>query len=172
MSTYWFELQIGPVQDLEEAADRLYSRCGDAMLAGDTSGGTVDFSREARNAIEAVLTAITDTEQAGLQVTGVVEDLVTVDDIAERAGRTSQAVSHWITNTRGPGGFPAPVLNRMWSWAEVAQWLADARLGDVDVIAAEIASAVAEADVLLRARRVLRQAPSAQRKALLELIDV
>lgn len=171
MSTYWFELQVGPVQNLEEAADRLYSRCGDAMLAGDTGGGTVGFSREARSAIEAVLTAITDTEQAGLQVTGVVEDLVTIDDIAERAGRSSQAVSHWVTGKRGPGGFPAPVLNRMWSWAQVAQWLADARLGDIDVIAAETASAVAEADVLLRARHVLRQAPSGRRKALRDLID-
>ncbi|MFF5264573.1 hypothetical protein ACFY4C_37095 [Actinomadura viridis] len=71
MDTYWFELQVGPVPNLEESADRLYSRCGDAMLAGDTRGGAVSFSREARNENEAVRTAINDAEQAGLQVTGV-----------------------------------------------------------------------------------------------------
>lgn len=89
MSTYWFELEVGPVSDLEEAAERLYSRCGDGQLSGDEQGGTVLFSREAPNAIGAILSAIDDSERSGLAVTGVMEDLVTIDDIAEKSGRSA-----------------------------------------------------------------------------------
>ncbi|MEU5993523.1 hypothetical protein ABZ806_31520 [Spirillospora sp. NPDC047418] len=38
MSIYWFELDVGPVGDLEEAAERLYSRRGDGQLSGDEHG--------------------------------------------------------------------------------------------------------------------------------------
>jgi hypothetical protein len=61
------------VSDLEDAAERLYSVCGDGQLAGDERGGTVVFSREAVNAIEAILSAIDDSERAGLPVTGITE---------------------------------------------------------------------------------------------------
>ncbi|RAY13790.1 hypothetical protein DPM19_19250 [Actinomadura craniellae] len=176
MSTYWFELVVGPVGDLEEVAERLYAICGDGQPSGDGRGGAVLFSRESRNAVEAILSAIDDSERAGLTVTGVAEDLVTVDDIAEKTGRSGQAVGHWITGERGPGGFPAPVIHRssrirLYSWAQVSRWLAGAGLGRVDQVAAEAATAAAEVDVLLRARQVLRNAPSARRTALARLID-
>jgi hypothetical protein len=176
MSTYWFELETGPVQDLEEAAERLYSVCDDGQLAGDERGGTISFSREALNAAKAILSAIDDSERAGLSVTGVTEDLVTVEDIAEKTGRTSQAVGHWITGERGPGHFPDPVIHRssrirLYSWAQVTHWLSDARLGDMDPAAAEVAGAAAEVNTLLRARQVLRDAPTAQREAMAKLVD-
>jgi hypothetical protein len=175
MSTYWFELQIGPVNDLEGAAERLYSVCGDGQLAGDERDGTVLFSREALNATGAILSAIDDSERAGLSVTGVTEDLVTVEDIAEKTGRSAQAVGHWITGERGPGRFPAPVIHRssrvkLYSWAQVSRWLSDARLGKVDPAAAEVAAAAAAVDALLRARQILRQAPTAQRDAMAKLV--
>jgi hypothetical protein len=37
--------------DAKEAAERLYSICGDGQLSGDERGGTILFSREAVNAI-------------------------------------------------------------------------------------------------------------------------
>jgi hypothetical protein len=175
MSTYWFELEIGPVSDLEEAAEQLYSRCGDGQLSGDERGGTIAFSREARNATEAILSAIDDSERSGLSVTGVMEDLVTIDDIAEKTGRSAQAVGHWTTGQRGPGSFPAPVIHRssrikLYSWAQASCWLSDAGLGRVDSIAAEVATAAVEVDALLRARQVLREAPSGRREALAKLV--
>lgn len=175
MSIYWFELEIGPVSDLEDSAERLYSRCGDGQLSGDEHGGTILFSREARNAIEAILSAIDDSEHSGLSVTGVMEDLVTIDDIAEKTGRSAQAVGHWTTGQRGPGAFPAPAIHRssrikLYSWAQISRWLSDAGLGRVDAIAAEVATAAVEVDALLRARQVLRDAPSAQRDKLAKLI--
>lgn len=175
MSTYWFELQTGPVGDLEESAERLYSRCGDGQLSGDEHGGTILFSRQARNATEAILSAIDDSERSGLPVTGVTEDLVTVDDIAEKTSRSAQAVGHWTTGERGPGAFPAPVVHRssrikLYSWAQVSRWLSDAGLGRVDSVAAEVAAAAAEVDALLRARQILRDAPSGRREALAKLV--
>lgn len=175
MSTYWFELEVGPVSDLDDAAERLYSVCGDGQLAGDERGGTVVFSREAVNATEAILTAIEDSERAGLSVTGIMEDLVTVEDIAEKTSRSAQAVGHWITGERGPGGFPAPVIHRssrikLYSWAQVSQWLSSARLGPVDPIAVEVAVAAADVDALLRARQVLRHASTGRRAALAKLL--
>jgi hypothetical protein len=177
MSTYWFELEVGPVSDLEGAAEALYARCGDGQLAADERGGTIVFSREARNALMAILTAIDDSERAGLLVTGVMEDLVTVEDIAEKTGRTGQAVGHWITGERGPGGFPAPVFHRgsrinVYSWAAVSRWLSEAGLGRIDAVAAEAAAAAAAVGVLLSARRVLRSATSTQRDALAKLVTV
>ncbi|WP_242904027.1 hypothetical protein [Actinomadura terrae] len=175
MMIYWFELEVGAVGDLEEAAERLYSRCGDAQLSGDEHGGTVAFSREARNATEAILSAIDDSERSGLAVTGVMEDLVTVDDIAEKTGRSAPAVGHWTTGERGPGAFPDPVVHRgsrvkLYSWAQVSRWLADAGLGRVDSVAAEVAGAAADVDALLRARQVLRDAPSGRREVLVKLV--
>lgn len=175
MSIYWFELETGPVSDLEEAAERLYSHCGDGQLSGDEHGGTVLFSREARNAIEAILSAIDDSERSGLSVTGVMEDLVTIDDIAEKTGRSVPAVGHWTTGERGPGGFPAPVIHRgsrvkLYSWAQVSRWLAEAGLGKVDSVAAEVAAAAVDVDALLRARQILRDAPSGRREVLAKLV--
>jgi hypothetical protein len=176
MSTYWFELEVGPVDDLEGAAERLYSVCGDGQLAGSEQGGTIMFSREARNATEAILSAIDDSERAGLSVAGVMEDLVTIEDIATKTGRSAQAVGHWTTGERGPGHFPVPVIHRssrikLYSWAQVSRWLSDARLGEVDPAAAEVAAAAAEVDALLRARQILRDAPTAQRHAMAKLVD-
>jgi hypothetical protein len=175
MTTYWFELEIGPVGDLEEAAERLYSICGDGQLAGDERGGTITFSREALNAVRAILSAIDDSERAGLSVTSVMEDLVTVDDIAEKTSRSAQAVGHWITGERGPGTFPDPVVYRgsrikLYSWAQVSRWLSEARLGHVDPAAAEVAAAAAEVNALLHARQVLRDAPTAHREAMAKLV--
>jgi hypothetical protein len=175
MSTYWFELEVEPISDLDDSAERLYTVCGDGQLAGDEKGGTVVFSREAANAIEAILSAIEDTEGAGLSVTGIMEDLVTVEDIAEKTSRSAQAVGHWITGERGPGGFPAPVIHRssrvrLYSWAQVSQWLSSTELGPVDPIAVEVAAAAADVDAVLRARQVLRHAQKGRRAALARLV--
>src|SRR5215472_11146648 len=101
MITYWFELMVGPVPDLDAAAERLHEAFGDSgadgLLAGDEHGGSITFSREAPSAMDAILSALDDAEAAGLTVTGVVEDLVTVADIAEKTGKTVQAVGHWTT---------------------------------------------------------------------------
>jgi hypothetical protein len=169
--TYWFELMVGPVPDLDVAAERLYEAFGDkgadGMLAGDERGGSITFSREAPSAMDAILSALDDAETAGLTVTGVVEDLVTVADIAEKTGKTAQAVGHWTTGARGEG-FPEPVIHRgerirLYSWAAVSAWLAATGRGEAEPGVAETAVAAAEVDAYLAVRRALQNAPSAYR---------
>lgn len=56
------------------------------------------------------------------------EDLVSQTDIAERTGKTRQAINHWIKRDRHRSGFPAPAYGAqsrspLWRWSDVAAWL-------------------------------------------------
>ena len=155
-----------PVTDghTEVLADRL-TACGgiDATVQAGHRGGTVMFSREADDAIQAIVSAIEDVEAVGMTATGVTEDRVTVEDIAERAGVTVTAVRYWISGGRGPGGFPEPKVPRtrgsLYSWAEVSAWLSRGRLGHVDHLAAETARAASLIHHALAVRRGIRELP-------------
>jgi hypothetical protein len=157
----------GDLGDPEQVADVLYGcGCDDATvsLERDGSAGYADFDREAIDALTAVVTAVEQIEAAGLHVVSVGDDLVSVADIAERAGRSQQAVSAWINQVRGPGGFPPARTDRHWgavySWAEVADWLARHGLVDLDPTAAEVATACATVSAVLDARAKLRALPT------------
>jgi predicted DNA-binding transcriptional regulator AlpA len=61
------------------------------------------------------------------------QDLVSVSDIAQRAGRSRESVRLLVGAGRGPGGFPAPVgvvgdEIKVWPWSEVRDWF-DKALG-------------------------------------------
>jgi hypothetical protein len=167
MNTYWFDIEVaGPVTEehTEALADRLATRGGiDATVQADHRGGSVMFSREADDAIQAIVSAIEDIEAVGMTATGVTEDRVTVDDIAERASVTVTAVRYWISGGRGPGGFPQPKVARargsLYSWAEVSAWLSKAKLGQVDHLAAETARAASLVHDALAVRRGIRALP-------------
>lgn len=67
-------------------------------------------------------------EQSGLSpVRLCAGDWVTAADIAERVGRSREAVRLWALGRLGPGGFPPPLNpgndTLFYSWAEVAPWL-------------------------------------------------
>ena len=100
MNTYWFDLEVGgPVTDdhVEALGDILTAADGiDATVQADHRGGKVMFNREAHDAIEAITSAIEQVTAAGMDVTGVTEDLVVTDEIAERAQVTPAAVRYWI----------------------------------------------------------------------------
>ena len=63
-------------------------------------------------------------------------DLVTTSDIAQRVGVSREAVRKWVKDTRKP--FPTQFDNitaghqRVWRWAEVADWLLKAKSIDMD----------------------------------------
>lgn len=178
MNVYWFEVEVaGPVteEDLDALGDVLTAGDGiDATPQADERGGVVMFSREAEDAVQAVVSAVRDVEAAGMNVTGVVEDRVVAAEIAERAKVTSASVRYWITGERGPGNFPLPVVRRerasMYSWAEVAAWLAWAKLGDVDHVAAETAQACLIVDAAVTVRNGLREMPRHNRPLIRELV--
>jgi hypothetical protein len=178
MNVYWFDLEVaGPVTDvqIEALGELLASRDGiDATVQADHRGGAVMFSREADDAVQAIVSAIEDVEAAGMVVAGVAEDRVTVEEIAERAKVTSASVRYWIAGDRGPGGFPEPKVRRpraaLYSWAEVSAWLTTARLGDVDHLAAETARACALLQAVLIVRQGMRELPKHDRPLVARLV--
>lgn len=178
MNVYWFDLQVaGPVTDdhIESLGEMLASGDGiDATVQADHQGGVVMFSREAGDALQAVVSAIEHVETAGMTVTGVTDDHVTIDEIAERAKVTTTSVRYWIAGDRGPGGFPEPKVRRpragIYSWAEVSAWLAAAKLGEVDHVAAETARACVIIHAALIVRRGLRELPEHDRPFLARLV--
>jgi hypothetical protein len=178
MNVYWFEVTVaGPVtEDDAENLGELLSAAGgiDASVQAGERGGTVLFSREADDAVQAIVSAIGDVEAAGISVTGVTEDLVVIDEIAQRAKVTSAAVRYWVSGERGPGGFPEPVVKRqrasLYSWAHVSAWLSAARLGAVDHVAEETARACALIDAALTVRQGLRELPKHDRPLITRLV--
>ncbi|GAA0995985.1 hypothetical protein GCM10009555_091070 [Acrocarpospora macrocephala] len=164
MNTYWFTIKTTgfPEEQLVSISDKLYGlleKSGgvDVLVAGDERGGEIEFSREAEDAVIAIVSAIEQVEQAGLEVVGVTEDIVDVDSIAERSGVSAAAVSNWTSGARGGGGFPRPVIERrrgsLWSWSQVSRWLEERKLGNVDHAAAEVARVARFFDAVLIARR-------------------
>jgi hypothetical protein len=178
VNTYWFDVEVGgPVTDehIEALGDVLSAAGGiDATVQADARGGTVAFSREADDAMQAVVSAVEHVIAAGMRVTGVTEDLVVAEDIAARAQVTSAAVRYWVTGERGPGGFPEPKVRRqrasLYSWAEVSAWLATAKLGEVDYEAAQTARACALVNAALTVRKGMRELPAHDRPLLARLV--
>jgi hypothetical protein len=178
MNVYWFEVTVaGPVtEDDAENLGELLSAAGgiDATVQAGERGGMVLFSREADDAVQAIVSAIGDVEAAGISVTGVTEDLVVNDEIAQRAKVTPAAVRYWVSGDRGPGGFPDPVVKRqrasLYSWAQVSAWLSAARLGAVDYVAEETARACALINAALTVRRGLRELPKHGRPLITRLV--
>jgi hypothetical protein len=54
--------------NVDDADERLYSRCDDATFGGDPSRPFCHFDREAPTLIEAVTSAIRDVQAAGLAI--------------------------------------------------------------------------------------------------------
>lgn len=178
MNVYWFDVEVaGPVTDehVDALGDVLTAADGiDATVQAGEHGGVVAFSREADDAIQAIISAIEDVETAGMIATGVTEDLVTVDDIAARAKVTTASVRYWVSGARGPGDFPAPRVKRpkasLYSWADVSSWLEDAKLGEVDHVAAETAAACVLIRAALVVRRGLAELPKHDRPLVARLV--
>ena len=66
-------------------------------------------------------------DRAVLDPAGLITDLVTAAEVAERLGRSRESVRLLIAGKRGSGRFPAPVShlrarNRLWRWSDIAAW--------------------------------------------------
>jgi hypothetical protein len=126
--------QFGIVVDepIDEATQRaLLARCGDSTIERkpNRSGALITFDRAAPTLIDAILTAVRDLDAVGLFAARVRDDddLVTLAVIAQRVGRSREAVRLWSIGRTGPGGFPAPIdigaSVAYYRWSQVAPWL-------------------------------------------------
>lgn len=166
-----FSLRLARVLSrLEQEA--LCSDYGDMVVQHDPQlpASRVWVRRLAPTTLDAMLSAIRELDVLGLPPVGAVdEDLVTVEEIAQRVGRSRTAVRLWAAVSPGRGNFPAPVAvgpPAAYRWSDVVEWLR-VWLG-VDVPGHE--PVVAAVDLALRLRAL---APRVSRMAVLrDLVPV
>ncbi len=118
---------------LDPAADDFESRfytagCDDATVAFQKGHIIVDFAREAELLDAAIASAVACVQKAGAKVERIEPDpLVSLSDMAARAGLTRAAMTNYFKGTRAKD-FPAPVAkvtseSPLWDWATVARWM-------------------------------------------------
>lgn len=131
--------------DMEGFEDRFFEAgCDDATLSFQKGVIIVEFNRESVSFSHAVSTAYENVLRTGAAIERIEPDhLVSLTDIADRAGLTRQATSLYSNGDRG-GDFPRPVARvtskvPLWDWFEVAEWLfAREQINRETVVAAKI----------------------------------
>lgn len=177
MAVYPFELSFSAPAG-EEILNALYEAgWDDAVVSLDPrvgGNGVAAFDRDAPSAVHAIASAIQEGGNAGVQVTGVSEDLVTLSEVAERIGRGFSTVDHWANGRRGSGDFPAPRIarsrNSLYSWAEVTAWLHVRGMVELPEEALELAQVCEVADAMIRSRVLQEKLPAAERKKLADVV--
>jgi hypothetical protein len=155
MSMHHFTLVLDRQPTGAEIDALFEAGCDDASFEYGPAQSIGDFDREAPSLAAAIASAIRDIESVGFTVVGVVDyDMWTLGDVADRIGRSREAVRRYATGARGPGGFPQPVNpgregTTFYRWSEVAPWLRD-KLG-LDIPDTDPALVVA--NLLLQARQ-------------------
>ena len=132
MTTHEFTIiASGLDHEAEGFEDRFFEAgCDDATLSLQKGLIIVEFAREAVSFSNAVISAYEALLRAGGKVERIEPDtLVSLSDIAERCGKTRQAISLYTRGERGEH-FPAPIVrvtstSPLWDWEEVAGWLAE-----------------------------------------------
>lgn len=139
----------------EDFFDRFYAAgCDDATVAFQNGRIVADFTREAASLAEAIASAVAAVKKAGAKVERIEPDpLVSLSDMAARAGLTRAAMTHYFKGARGKD-FPAPVAkvtseSPLWDWASVARWMF--KSGKLDRAAAVAAEIVKQANEAVRA---------------------
>ena len=134
MDTYTFTLILDAAPEQVEGplADALFEAgCDDALLGSAEGVVHLDFDRETASLVEAISSAIRQVESTGVRVLRLEpNDLVTLSEIARRAGRSAESVRLLAEGKRGAGNFPHPTRGtregpRLWKWVEVAAWLTE-----------------------------------------------
>ncbi|MCS0638918.1 hypothetical protein NX801_25365 [Streptomyces sp. LP05-1] len=135
---YDFTFVISGVSvDDQTAVDALRDEC-DALLARAGGVDLLSMTGSGESAVEAAVTAVSAAQAAEprLRIDRLDRDLVGVQEIAERTGRSRQNVSQWVAGTRKGEGAPFPMAegtvgrSQAWLWSEVNEWLAVHELDD------------------------------------------
>jgi hypothetical protein len=168
MTSYEFTLKLNR-EATEDEIDALFEAgCDDAGIETGHLGTVAEFIRQAPSLAEAIASAVRDVEQVpGLRAVGVqCNNMVTLLDIAKRAGVTREAVRLWATGHRGGGSFPKPVLvttggESLWDWQQIAPWIKQHQRAEFDFIYHPTGAGriLVMADRVLKARDALRSEP-------------
>jgi hypothetical protein len=155
-----FSLILSPFErPLAEVENALFEAgCDDAILCFRGTTPILEFDREASSFKDALVSAVRNAVDGGVHPQRIEpDDLVPASEIARRAGVTREAVRLWTEGLRGEA-FPGPRAiigkSKIWSWLEVAHWLAAS--GKIQPAQAEWATYVAGFNLafeMARARR-------------------
>lgn len=153
MRTYEFAIVASGLDPQDEDFEARFYRagCDDATISFQRGRIIADFAREAGSPEDAVVSAIEDVMKAGATVERVEPDpLVSLTDMASRAGLTRAALSLYAKGQRA-SGFPPPVArvtaaSPLWDWADVSRWFCDhGKLDREEVALAQVVKAANEA---------------------------
>ena len=147
MKAYEFAIVSScPDADIATLSEKLFEvGCDDATVSLQKGVAIIEFDREAKNFYHALSSALRDVRSSGVEVLHIAPDhLVSLSDIATRAGVTRAAVSNYAKGARGRD-FPRPVVRvttdtPLWDWVDVARWLVrqHGRLTSSDVVQARV----------------------------------
>ena len=178
MPNYNFTLIVESADlQTDEAQEALFEAgCDDATFGVVDGVQFAEFDRESGSYGQALTSAIAAIQRGieGARVVQVLDDLVTISDIAERIERSREGVRLLIAGKRGPGDFPPPVSflrarNRLWRWTDVQRWFAtryEDELGNRLVDTHEDPRVTAMLNALLQYRRYENEIGDAERKRL------
>jgi transcriptional regulator with XRE-family HTH domain len=130
MKTYEFSIiACGLDPEAEGFADRFFEAgCDDATVSFQKGHIILDFAREDKSIDAAICSAIEAVREAGAHVERIEPDsLVSLADIAARAGLTRAAITNYAKGDRA-SDFPPPVARvtaktSLYEWSSVAKWL-------------------------------------------------
>ncbi|WMT78846.1 hypothetical protein [Bradyrhizobium sp. Ash2021] len=130
MSVFNFTIiASGMDYEADDFEDRFFKAgCDDATISIQKGAIVLEFTREGRNFVHALLSAVKDVQSAGAIVEHIEPDyLVSLSDIAARANISRAAVSLYAKGERAED-FPAPVArvtteSPLWDWVAVARWM-------------------------------------------------
>jgi len=131
MNEYEFSIVI---RDADFSAPNLHdllfeNGCDDALICANNNTVYLQFTREANSAQEAILSALSNINDAGFKDLIIEEsNAITISEIASKAELTRQAIHNYVKGHRGDRNFPKPIAglssnNPLYDWYEVAQWL-------------------------------------------------
>lgn len=132
MKTFEFSIiASGLDHTADDFEDRFFEAgCDDATIAFARGVIILTFAREAGSLEAAIASAIENVRSAGAQVERIEPDsLVSLSEIAYRAGLTRQAISNYAAGKgKRAEGFPRPVAritseSPLWDWPDVVCWL-------------------------------------------------
>jgi hypothetical protein len=183
MPSYNFTLIIeGADLQTDEAQEALFEAgCDDATFGVIDGVQFAEFDREAGSYGQALTSAIAAIQRTinGARVVQVLDDLVTMSDIAERVQRTRESVRLLVAGKRGPGDFPPPISflrtrNRVWRWTDVQRWFAtryEDEFGKTLVESREDPRITGMLNALLQYRRYEGEIEESERKRLEDAVQ-
>lgn len=132
--------------NFDEVSEALFEAGCDDATPGISNGiPMLVFDRSASSFKAAVTSALRDLRAASklckipLKVVRLdANSLATLTQIANRSGKSRQAIHHYLAGKRGRGNFPLPLQQPenktlLWRWSEVANWLYDNQLVEAQV---------------------------------------